>query len=109
MTEPFWRRKTLDEMTHEEWESLCDGCGQCCLNKLEDADTGEIALTRAACRLLDLGSCRCSDYENRFKHVPDCINMTPDATRNTRWLPQTCAYRLVAEQLAPVQDAGAVG
>ena len=98
MTEPFWRHKTLEEMTHAEWESLCDGCGQCCLNKLEDADTGEIALTRAACRLLDLGSCRCSDYANRFTHVPDCINMTPESTRNTRWLPETCAYRLIAER-----------
>ena len=97
MTEPFWRRKTLEEMTEEEWESLCDGCGQCCLNKLEDAETGEVALTWAACRLLDLGTCKCSDYANRFKQVPDCINMTPESTRNTGWLPQTCAYRLVDE------------
>ncbi len=97
MTEPFWRRKSLDEMTDAEWESLCDGCGQCCLNKLEDADTGEIALTWAACKLLDLGTCQCSDYANRFKHVPNCINMTPESTRNTRWLPQTCAYRLIDE------------
>ncbi len=97
MSDRFWRRKSLEAMTQAEWESLCDGCGQCCLNKLEDADTGESALTRAACRFLNLGSCKCADYANRFDNVPDCINMTPDFTRSAPWLPPTCAYRLVAE------------
>ena len=87
MTDRFWRRKSLEEMTPAEWESLCDGCGQCCLNKLEDEDTGEVALTRAACRFLDLGSCRCTDYAKRFENVPDCINMTPDIARSAPWLP----------------------
>ncbi len=97
MTEPFWRTKPLEEMTRAEWESLCDGCGQCCLNKLEDDDSGEIVLTRTACRFLDLGSCRCTDYANRFANVPDCMDMTPNVATGTAWLPTTCAYRLIAE------------
>jgi uncharacterized cysteine cluster protein YcgN (CxxCxxCC family) len=74
---PFWKAKTLGQMTTAEWESLCDGCGRCCLNKLEDWDTGEIAWTNIACRLLDGQSCRCTDYDNRQATVPDCIGLTP--------------------------------
>ncbi len=98
MTEiPFWKRKTLHEMTSEEWESLCDGCGKCCLNKLEDWDTGEIYWTNIGCELLDCDTCRCKDYENRFEKVPDCIQLTPEKIETIRWLPPTCAYRLVKE------------
>jgi len=95
--EPFWRRKTLEEMTRGEWESLCDGCGKCCLHKLEDIDTGAIAFTRVACRMLDLDSCRCKDYPNRKKHVPDCVRLTPTRVNKIDWLPKSCAYRLVNE------------
>lgn len=95
--EPFWRTKALEEMSPEEWESLCDGCGKCCLVKLEDEDTGEVELTRLSCRLLDVGSCRCSDYENRFSKVHDCIKIDAAKIREIDWLPKTCAYRLVAE------------
>jgi hypothetical protein len=95
---PFWKTKTLDEMTSGEWESLCDGCARCCLNKLEDWDTGEIVWTDVACTLLDSGSCRCKDYENRAATVPDCIQLTPEEVRTLSWLPPTCAYRLVHEE-----------
>lgn len=94
---PFWKRKSLDEMSRPEWESLCDGCARCCLIKLEDSDTGEIAYTDIACRLLDLGSCRCGDYLHRKSKVPDCVKLTPDKIEDLRWMPSTCAYRLVAE------------
>jgi uncharacterized cysteine cluster protein YcgN (CxxCxxCC family) len=95
--EAFGKTKRLEEMTAAEWESLCDGCGQCCLIKLEDEDTGDIAVTRLACKLLDLGSCRCSDYDNRQKHVADCVKLTPGDIGRLRWLPSTCAYRLIHE------------
>lgn len=85
-------------MTQSEWESLCDGCGQCCLLKLEDEDTGDIAKTRVSCRLLDIGACRCSDYADRAEKVPDCVRLTPESVTSLKWLPRTCAYRLVAEQ-----------
>lgn len=94
---PFWKRKSLEELTSEEWESLCDGCGRCCLNKIEDEDTGEIHLTRLSCALLDIGSCRCSDYTNRKALTPDCVSITAEGARTLPWLPKTCAYRLVAE------------
>jgi uncharacterized protein len=92
---PFWRRKSLAEMSVEEWESLCDGCGQCCLIKLEDEDTGQIAITKLACKLLDLGSCRCSNYGERQRHVFDCVKLTPADVGKIAWLPETCAYRLL--------------
>lgn len=95
--EPFWKTKRLDELTQDEWESLCDGCGLCCLNKLEDWDTGEVAFTSVACRLLDQTSCRCKDYENRQATVPDCIQLTPQTVEEIGWLPPTCGYRLVRD------------
>lgn len=100
---PFWRRKRLAEMTGAEWESLCDGCGLCCLQKLEDADDGSVYYTRVACKLLDLQSCNCSRYAERLQHVPDCLQLTPDAVPTLDWLPATCAYRLVdaGEELPP--------
>ena len=94
---PFWKTKTLPEMTREEWESLCDGCGRCCLNKLEDEDTGRFLYTRAACKLLDLESCRCTDYANRHARVPDCVALAPENVGSLGWLPATCAYRLLEE------------
>jgi uncharacterized protein len=93
---PFWRTKALAEMTREEWESLCDGCGQCCLHKLQDEDTDEIALTDVACRLLDLETCHCGDYPNRSIHVPDCVQLTPDNAGALNWMPTTCGYRRLA-------------
>ena len=94
---PFWRAKTLEEMSGAEWEALCDGCARCCLNKLEDAETGAIEWTNVACRMLDEGACRCRDYDNRCKSVPDCVPLTPDSVRILTWLPPTCAYRLIGE------------
>jgi len=94
---PFWKTKTLAELSREEWEQLCDGCGRCCLNKLEDEDTGEFLYTRAACRLLDLATCRCTDYSNRSSRVPDCVTLTAGNVGSLGWLPATCAYRLVDE------------
>jgi uncharacterized cysteine cluster protein YcgN (CxxCxxCC family) len=97
LTSHFWELKTLTEMTAEEWEALCDGCGQCCLVKLEDEDTGDIAVTTLSCHLLDVQSCRCSDYQQRQSQVPDCIKLTPADVAQIRWLPATCAYRLIAQ------------
>ena len=95
--EAFWRHKSLEEMTRVEWESLCDGCGRCCLLKLEDEDSGKIDYTNIACRLLDQGLCRCKRYENRRTLVEDCVELTPATVRTLKWLPSTCAYRVVAE------------
>ncbi len=95
--QPFWRTKTLAQMNRQEWESLCDGCAKCCLVKLEYEDTGEVDNTDIACRLLDTQSCRCSDYANRQSRVSDCLSLNPRRVRRLRWLPSTCAYRLVAE------------
>jgi uncharacterized cysteine cluster protein YcgN (CxxCxxCC family) len=97
MTAPFWQTKTLDEMTTDEWESLCDGCGRCCLHKLRDEDSNALSFTNVACRLLDTESCRCSDYANRFTEVPDCIQLTPAILREVDWLPPSCAYRRIEE------------
>lgn len=94
---PFWETKRLGEMSPEEWDSLCDGCGQCCLNKVEDEDTGRVFLTRLSCSLLDLGSCRCKDYENRFRRMPDCLSVDLKAVKKLKWLPESCAYRRLNE------------
>ena len=94
---PFWECKTLAEMSKGEWESLCDGCGRCCLNKLDDIDTGEIYFTNVACTLFDNKTCRCGDYANRFATVPDCVKLEPEDIGNYPWLPPTCAYRLLDE------------
>ncbi len=94
----FWERVPLDRMTAAEWEALCDGCGKCCLNKLEDPDTGEVAFTRVACRLLDDHSCRCGQYAIRKQLVPECVVLSPEALpKIAYWLPRTCAYRLLHE------------
>jgi uncharacterized cysteine cluster protein YcgN (CxxCxxCC family) len=94
----FWERKPLKKMSQQEWEALCDGCGKCCLNKLEDEDTAEIALTRVACRLLDDTTCRCAQYEIRHQFVPDCIVLkSEDLESHAYWMPATCAYRLLWE------------
>lgn len=95
--DPFWKTKTLAEMSTAEWESLCDGCGKCCMSKLEDEDTGEIYWTTIACRLFDGESCRCRDYENRLSVVSDCVGLTSSNVSTISWLPSTCAYRLVGE------------
>ena len=92
----FWKHKPLKSLTYEEWEALCDGCGKCCLNKLEDEDTGEVALTRIACRLLDDQSCKCGQYPIRHQFIPDCIVLKPsNIDENAYWMPKTCAYRLL--------------
>lgn len=97
MTAPFWKRKFLEDMTPTEWESLCDQCGLCCLNKLQDEDTLEVVYTCVACRLFDDETGRCSNYSHRFEYVPDCIQITPEIARTCTWLPSTCAYRRIAE------------
>ena len=84
-------------MTRAEWESLCDGCGRCCLHKLRDEETDALAYTEVACRLLDLQTCRCSDYAERKKRVPDCVKLTPKRLGKIDWLPPTCAYRVLSE------------
>jgi len=98
----FWQHKTLEEFSHEEWEALCDGCGRCCLVKIEYEDENgalldELAFTDVACRLLDLDTCQCKDYKNRKKIVPECIELTPDQIRTLPWIPSSCAYRLLHE------------
>lgn len=93
----FWESKSLSEMNREEWESLCDGCAKCCLQKLEEESTGEVYYTRVACRHLNLSSCQCKDYQNRLGLVPDCVRLEPEDVTAFHWLPSTCAYRLVAE------------
>ena len=95
MTAPFWE-KPLKSLSQEEWESLCDGCGKCCVHKVEDEYTGAFYATNVACRLLDRDSGRCSNYKGRKALVPDCIRLTPDKVERLTWLPSTCAYRLRA-------------
>lgn len=99
---PFWKDKSLQDMTRSEWESLCDGCGKCCLHKLQDEDEedgtpGPIHNTSVSCHLLDVGSCQCSNYERRLDFVPDCVQLFPQFIGRHTWLPRTCAYRLVYE------------
>lgn len=94
---PFWKEKSLAQLTPQEWESLCDGCGKCCVLKLEDVDTSQIYYTDVACRMLDCTTGKCLDYKNRKQHVPDCILLTPETIEQLAWMPQTCAYRLVHE------------
>ncbi len=94
---PFWETKSLAEMTAEEWESLCDGCGLCCLVRLEDLATGEVTPTRVACRLFDADRCRCTDYQDRARRVPDCIKVTPGNIAALTWMPASCAYRRLHE------------
>ena len=91
----FWETKSLNQMTKVEWESLCDGCGKCCLHKLEDIDTGEISVSNVSCSFLDQTSCKCKDYKNRNENVPDCIQLDLKNLKKLDWLPSTCAYRLI--------------
>jgi len=92
----FWQRKTLDGLTHDQWEALCDGCGKCCLHKLQDMETGEVFYTTVACHLLDIPTCRCKDYPNRLIKAPNCLSLSRDSIAKLDWLPASCAYRLVA-------------
>jgi uncharacterized cysteine cluster protein YcgN (CxxCxxCC family) len=94
---PFWRYKSLQQMTVPEWESLCDGCGLCCLIRFEDEESGQIIPTRVSCKLFDTQACRCSDYENRRASVPDCIKLTPYNIEGLEWMPPSCAYRRLYE------------
>ncbi len=96
-TRPFWQEKTLAEMTDQEWESLCDGCGRCCLHKLIDEDTEEVYFTNVACNQLNIKTCQCRHYETRFEYEPDCIKLTRENLVTFDWLPPTCAYRLREE------------
>ncbi|WP_455365610.1 YcgN family cysteine cluster protein [Kaarinaea lacus] len=97
MKKPFWEVKSLAEMNRQEWESLCDGCARCCLIKLEDEETGDIHYTNVVCNLLDLESCRCTQYQNRSQLVPECVVVTPEVMDQLHWMPSTCAYRLLWE------------
>ena len=96
MRAQFWTLP-LATLDRAEWEALCDGCGQCCLHKLEDEDTGEVHMTNVACKLLDTGTARCSDYRHRKAYVPDCLRLTLKIVHDVPWLPETCAYRRRAE------------
>lgn len=97
MRDAFWQHYALEELTQEEWEALCDGCALCCLHKLEDEDTGDVAITDVCCQYLDMEVCRCTDYENRHTIVPDCVPFDANAAKTFYWLPETCAYRRMAE------------
>ncbi len=94
---PFWQQKTLAQMNAEEWESLCDGCARCCLEKLEDCDTGEVSYTDVGCGLLDVTACRCTKYSERKRYMPDCERLTPGNIAFLKWMPSTCAYKLLSE------------
>lgn len=92
---PFWETKPLAEMSHGEWESLCDGCGRCCVYKYEDRESRKVDYSGIACRYLDLETCRCTAYEDRLRLRPDCVHLSPDDSGSFEWLPSTCAYRLL--------------
>jgi uncharacterized cysteine cluster protein YcgN (CxxCxxCC family) len=96
-TPNYWNSTPLDQLSRDEWELLCDGCGKCCLHKLQDDETDEVFYTRVSCRLLNNKSGRCGDYENRFSTVPDCMDVASMTDREMKWLPTTCAYRLRSE------------
>ena len=98
----FWE-KPIESLSRAEWEALCDGCGKCCLHKVEDEDTGEVYMTNVACKLLDLSTASCSDYRHRRAHVPDCLRLTPRLAAEVSWLPDSCAYRLRARN-EPLPD-----
>jgi len=97
MAPPFWKTKSLEAMTRSEWESLCDGCGRCCLHKLRHEDDGALSFTNVACHLLNTDTCRCNNYAQRQRYVPDCVQLTPATVREVDWLPPSCAYRRLAE------------
>ncbi len=98
MAKPFWESKSLSEMTTEEWESLCDGCGRCCLHKIQTEHEHLVRYTRVSCRLLDVETCQCSNYWRRKELVPECITLDPDNLKEFTWLPNSCAYRRLAEK-----------
>lgn len=93
----FWENYSLEQMTQAEWEAVCDGCGLCCLVKLEDEDTGEVCYTKVSCKLLDCETAACSDYPNRMLHVPDCIQLSYESLQKINWLPSSCGYRRLNE------------
>jgi uncharacterized cysteine cluster protein YcgN (CxxCxxCC family) len=94
---PFWKTKQLTELTHEEWESLCDGCARCCIIKFEDEETNELFFTNVVCQYLDIYHCRCTCYADHSVRVPTCVTLTPGIIKSLYWMPETCAYRLLAE------------
>jgi len=95
--QPFWKAMALAQMNREQWESLCDGCGRCCLQKFQDGKTGKVTYTWVSCYLLDVQTCCCGDYGNRTILVPDCLMLTPQQIPHLHWLPRTCAYRRLSE------------
>jgi hypothetical protein len=97
-SDAFWKKIALQDMSVEQWESLCDGCAKCCLIKLQDEETDEVAYTNVVCRYMDENSCRCTEYQERNRLVPNCVWLKPEMVEEFFWLPETCAYRLVAEK-----------